>query len=100
MDERKEDEENKVFKWFVYIIECRDKSFYCGVTTDLKRRMRQHNGKLKGGSRYCKGRRPLKLVYKEEALDSGAALRRENEIRKLSRTEKEVLVYGKQTNRL
>jgi putative endonuclease len=48
--------------WYVYILECKDKTFYTGITTDLERRIKEHNNSLLG-AKYTKSRRPVKLVY-------------------------------------
>lgn len=75
--------------FFVYILRCRDGSLYTGIAKDLERRMREHSsGK---GSRYVRTRRPFRLVYSEEAPDMSAALKRENEIKRLPRWEKAAL---------
>jgi len=77
-------------------VRCRDGSLYAGVTTDLERRLTQHNAGR--GAAYTRSRRPVDLVYREEVLDRSAAQRREHAIRGLTRTEKESLAatYGAQ----
>ena len=76
--------ENKHF--FVYLLRCSDGSLYCGWTTDLKRRMATHNaGK---GAKYTRARRPVELVYFEELENKNSAMKREYEIKQLSRAEK------------
>ena len=76
--------------WLVYIIRCSDDSLYTGVTTDLERRFRQHaEGK---GARYFNGRRPLEVLYREACPDRGSALRRELEIKALTRAGKLALI--------
>ena len=50
--------------WWVYIIQCRNKSLYTGITTDVKRRLDEHQNDDKKASKYCARLRPLKLVYK------------------------------------
>lgn len=78
---------------FTYIVRCRDGSLYTGWTTDLARRVETHNsGK---GAKYTRSRRPVELVYYEEFAMKEDALRREREIKKLTRTAKEQLVRGK-----
>ncbi len=75
----------------VYFLLCRDHTFYCGWTNDLDKRVSTHNaGK---GAKYTKGRRPVKLVYWEVFSSKQEAMRREAAIKRLSRSEKEVLVY-------
>ena len=75
--------------WTVYCLRCRDGSLYTGVTTDLARRLREHNDG-EGGA-YTLMKRPVKLVYQEAAGNRSSALRREYEIKSWPRTEKEKL---------
>jgi putative endonuclease len=71
---------------YVYIICCRDGTFYTGWTNDLEKRMNAHNeGK---GGRYTRTRRPVDLVYSEKCADKSEALRREREIKKMPRAAK------------
>ena len=77
--------------YFVYILECSDKTLYTGIATDVKRRLDEHNNSDKG-AKYTKVRRPLKLVYTEESEDRSSASKREYEIKKLSRTKKLELI--------
>lgn len=76
--------------WSVYLARCRDGSLYAGVTTDLIRRLAQHNSG-RGGA-YTRSRAPVTLVYTEQASDQSAALRRERALKQLTRAEKEQLV--------
>ena len=77
-------------QWVVYILECKDGTLYTGITTDVEKRCAAHrSGK---GAKYTRGRGPLELVYCEECVDHSAALKREAEIKKLSRREKEKLI--------
>jgi putative endonuclease len=75
--------------WTVYLARCADGSFYTGITTDLVRRVAEHNAG--SGAAYTRARLPVKLVYFESAASRSGALRREYVIRRLSRREKEVL---------
>ena len=85
------DEEAKAV-CYIYIVECGDGTLYTGWTTDLERRIAEHNaGK---GARYTRGRRPVKLVYKEEFEERSLARKREAELKKLSREAKEELIAG------
>ncbi|MEA1990093.1 MAG: GIY-YIG nuclease family protein [Pseudomonadota bacterium] len=77
--------------WFVYLLRCADNSLYCGITTNLQKRLRQHNGELTGGAKYTKTRQPCELVYSESAEDRSSASKREYEIKQLSKTAKEKL---------
>ncbi|MFC3852085.1 GIY-YIG nuclease family protein [Salinispirillum marinum] len=74
--------------WMVYIVRCGDGNLYTGVTTDVTRRVRQHNGELVGGARYTRVRRPVSLLYAEPSADRASACRREYQIKQLSREEK------------
>lgn len=80
--------------YYTYIVQCSDGSYYTGKTYDLKHRLKQHNGELSGGARYTKIRRPVTLKYFEEHQSHNHAARRENEIKKLSRKEKEYLCHA------
>ncbi|WP_434637913.1 GIY-YIG nuclease family protein [Sulfurimonas sp. NW7] len=73
--------------YYVYILQCSDNSLYTGITTDLKRRVSEHNHSEKG-AKYTKIRRPVRLVYNEEHTNRSSASKREYEIKKLSRSEK------------
>jgi putative endonuclease len=75
---------------WVYLLECNDKTYYCGATTDLKRRIKQHS--LGKGARYTKSRLPVKLVWSKECGSYSEALTEEWKIKQLSRKKKEVLV--------
>lgn len=74
--------------YFVYLLKCSDSTLYCGITKDLERRVKEHNGILKGGAKYTKGRRPAMLYYFEEADNLSLALKRESEIKKMKRRNK------------
>ena len=79
--------------WFLYILGCSDGSFYTGVTTNLDRRLREHqDGKA---SRYTRTRRPIVLVYQEECGTRSQSLARECAVKSLSRKHKEELVSGR-----
>jgi len=71
--------------WHVYILECADGTLYTGVAADLPRRLRQHNGELVGGPKYTRGRRPVKLLWSDQAEDRSAAQQYEAAIKKLPR---------------
>ena len=74
--------------WFVYLILCNDLTLYTGITCDLNRRVRQHNGDLVGGARYTRSRRPVKLIWWEAQRSRGNALQREAEIKSSTHEEK------------
>lgn len=73
--------------YFLYILQCSDQTFYTGITTNLDRRVREHN-QSKLGAKYTKARRPVKLVYSKEYLNRSEASIKEARIKKLSRQEK------------
>ncbi|MFH1523251.1 MAG: GIY-YIG nuclease family protein [Patescibacteria group bacterium] len=77
--------------WHTYILQCKDKTFYTGVTTNLKRRIEEHNYSSLG-AKYTKGRRPIKLLYSCLRKDKSRALKEEYRIKKLSRAEKFKLI--------
>lgn len=82
-------------KYFVYILECSDKSFYTGITTDLERRVIEHNSSGNLGAKYTKMRQPVRLIYNEKVKNKSEALKREYSIRQLKRKGKEELVEKK-----
>ncbi len=73
--------------WSVYLLRCADNTLYCGVTTDLARRVRQHNGEMAGGARYTRARRPVTLVLARDFPSRGEAQRVEARVKK-ARAEK------------
>ena len=83
-------------KYFVYMLECADGTFYTGITTDMRRRVGEHNHSDKLGAKYTKARRPVKLVYKAELENRSQASKEEARIKKLTRVQKkELLKWGK-----
>jgi len=80
--------------WFIYIVECRDSTYYTGMSNDLSKRIATHNsGK---GAAYTRGRGPVQLIYSEKFNSKSEALKREIVIKKLTRQAKKQLVaqYG------
>ncbi len=77
--------------YYVYIVECSDKTLYTGIATDLKRRLDEHNSSEKG-AKYTRNRRPVKLMYKEKLQDRSSASKREYTIKKLTRVKKLSLI--------
>lgn len=80
------------FSFYTYILECSDKTYYIGKTMDLKRRLKEHNGLLPNGAKYTKGRRPVTLCYFEKYSENSEALKREYELKQLTRKEKQELI--------
>ncbi len=77
--------------WFVYLVRCHDTTLYCGIAKNLARRLAEHNSADKG-AKYTRGRRPVQLVYAEEVSSRAKATQREGQIKKLTRTQKMMLV--------
>ncbi len=79
-------------KYYFYIVRCSDNSLYSGITTDLKRRIEEHNSDGKKGAKYLRAKKPVILVYSEKFKDRNSALVREAEVKKLPKPKKEELV--------
>ena len=77
--------------WFVYILRCADYSLYTGITTDIERRIEEHNSSDRG-AKYTRGRRPVSVVYQEKLNNRSEALKREAEIKKLNVKQKQDLI--------
>ena len=78
--------------WWLYMLRCSDGTLYTGITTDVERRLAEHNsGK---GAKYTRSRRPVEVVYREPCPDNSAALRRERAVKCLSRADKRKLIEG------
>jgi putative endonuclease len=77
---------------YVYVLECADGTYYTGYTTDVERRVAEHDAGE--GAKYTRGRTPVELVHVEEYGSRSAAMSREHEIKQLSRAAKERLVAG------
>ncbi len=73
--------------YYVYIVKCSDDSLYTGITTDIKRRIKEHNSSDKG-AKYTRGRRPVVLIYSEKHKNRSQATKAEIDIKKMSREEK------------
>ncbi len=81
--------------WFLYLIRCKHGRLYTGITTDIERRFEEHKSHDKKGSKYLRGKAPLKLVMKKKIGSKGMALKIEAKVKKLSKVKKELLVEGK-----
>jgi len=79
--------------WVVYIVRCRDNSLYTGITKDLHKRILEHNSGPKG-ARYTRSRRPVALVYSEQAASRSVATTRENYIKNLKTICKHELIIS------
>ncbi len=78
--------------WHLYIIRCADNSLYTGITTDVARRVGEHN--LKTGCNYTRARTPVELVYQESHPTRSSALKREIRIKQWPRAKKLELIHG------
>lgn len=73
--------------WYLYVLQCSDNSLYTGITTDVERRVEEHNSSPKG-ARYTRSRRPVQLVHIEEYPDRSTATKEERLFKKLRRQQK------------
>lgn len=88
------DENSSANGWVVYLLRCADASLYTGITTDLTRRLRQHNGELGGGARYTRPRRPVELAWHCHCASRSVAAKEEARLRRLTRQQKLDLISG------
>ena len=77
--------------WFVYMLRCADNSLYTGITTDIERRLMEHNAE-KSVTRYTRARQPVELVYQEILESRAEACKREAQLKKNTKALKEKLV--------
>lgn len=80
--------------WFIYILKCSDNSLYTGITTDLSRRIIEHNSTDKW-AKYTKMRRPVEMIFSHQCSDRSHASKLEIKIKKLSKKQKEKLIETK-----
>jgi putative endonuclease len=78
---------NKDKSWLVYILQCSDNSYYTGITTDLQRRLHEHNNSKKG-AKYTRSRRPVELLYSFIVKNRSVASKEEIKIKKMKRQDK------------
>ena len=78
-------------KWFLYVVRCADGTFYTGVTTDVTRRLHEHNT-TKRGAKYTRTRRPVELIYRTDYKDRSTAQKAERYFKTLTRREKEEII--------
>ncbi len=76
--------------WFVYILHCADNSYYTGITTDLNRRLKQHNNGT--GAKYTAAKKPTQLIYHEQQPNRSQATKRELELKKLTHQQKQQFI--------
>lgn len=75
---------------YVYILKCKDNTYYTGYTVDIRRRLEEHQEGI--ASKYTRGRTPVELVYLEEQPSKGEALQREYQIKKLTKAQKQHMI--------
>jgi putative endonuclease len=80
--------------WFVYVIRSANNSLYTGITTNIERRLQEHQGKNGKGAKALKGKGPLKMVWHTTAIDRSHASKLEYNIKQLNKADKERLVTG------
>lgn len=78
--------------WFLYILECGDKSYYIGISNNVDKRIEKHN--LKKGSKYVRSRLPATLVYQEGPFTKSDALKKEIFYKKFSKKQKKDIING------
>ncbi len=81
--------------YYVYILECADKTLYTGIATDLERRVNEHNTS-KLGAKYTRARRPVKIIYSKKFRNRSGASKEEVRIKKMSRAEKLAVIARKE----
>jgi putative endonuclease len=83
---------SSITTWYVYFLRCADNSLYAGITTDIERRLIEHNTSNKLGAKYTRVRRPVSLAHLEKTTDRKSASQREYQLKKLTKLQKENLV--------
>jgi len=81
--------------WFLYVIRCKGGSLYTGITTDVKRRFKEHQSSDGKGAKYLRGKAPVKLIFTKKVGSRRTALMMENRVRKLTKAKKEMFVAGR-----
>lgn len=84
--------DDAVSKWFLYVVKCKDNTLYTGITTDISRRLYEHNNTSKG-AKYTRPRRPVSLIYRLDFKDRSSATQAESRFKKLSRKQKLEKIY-------
>ena len=78
--------------WYLYLLKYHDDTLYTGISTDVDRRFAQHQSEGYAGSRYLKGRGPLRLVFKEKLGSRSLALKMEHRVKRMAKARKEKLI--------
>jgi len=77
-------------EWYVYLLECKDKTYYCGITKNIQGRINQHNAGL--GAKYTRGRKPVKLICNSELMTKTNALKLEYKVKHVNKKFKKELI--------
>ena len=80
-------------EWYMYVLECADGTYYTGITTDVKRRLYEHNNTSRG-AKYVKPRRPVAVIYSIDFPNRSKAAKAEYRFKKLAREQKAKVIYG------
>jgi putative endonuclease len=78
----------------VYILLCNDNTLYTGITNNIVKRLRQHNGEIVGGAKYTRPRRPCQLMYFKQCEDRSSACKKEYSIKRMRRKDKLKMIGG------
>ncbi len=79
-------------EWFVYVLRCRTGQLYTGITTNLDRRLKEHNSGV--GSKFTRSRRPVAIVHRERFMNRSLAAKRELRIKRMTLSKKLLLIKG------
>lgn len=88
----KQQQKRQIVSWAVYMVRCSDDSLYTGIARDVGRRVQEHNSNDLLAANYTRARRPVTLVYQEASPSRSAASKREYQIKKMTRQQKEALL--------
>jgi len=88
-------QKTKTGRWLLYILKCKDGTYYTGITNDLSRRVKQHNEGT--ASRYTRSRRPVKVIFQEPCRSKSSALKKEYAVKSLTRKMKEAYIRTKKS---
>ncbi|MEX2028361.1 MAG: GIY-YIG nuclease family protein [Candidatus Curtissbacteria bacterium] len=80
--------------YYFYILRCADNSLYCGMTSNLENRLKEHNSEGRKGAKYLRGKKPVVIVHSEIYQDIKTAMNRELQVKKWTKAEKEALISG------
>jgi len=83
--------------WYMYVVECADGTYYTGITTDLARRVKEHN-ESKRGAKYTRSRRPVNLIFSDNYYDRSTASKAEYRFKSLTRRQKEIYIEQPRTS--